>query len=94
MKLRSNIHPCDRLADVRDRIRELEAEEGGLRAWLLSHPGDRTGDEWHCEVTPFTRRSIDLPAATMRLGADLLAPFVTEKTWPVVRVVARKDVEP
>ena len=39
----SNRHPADRLADVRSEIKQLEAEEEQLRAYLLEHPQDRTG---------------------------------------------------
>jgi hypothetical protein len=37
-----NRHPADRLADVRSAIKQLEAEEARLRAFLLEHPQDRT----------------------------------------------------
>jgi len=40
-----NRHPADRLADVRSEIKRLEVEEEGLRAYLLEHPSDRTGEE-------------------------------------------------
>ena len=41
-----NRHPADRLADIRSEIRQLEAEEEQLRAYLLEHPQDRTGQEY------------------------------------------------
>jgi len=41
-----NRHPADRLAEVRSEIRQLEAEEEQLRAYLLEHPQDRTGQEY------------------------------------------------
>jgi hypothetical protein len=37
-----NRHPADCLADVRFEIKRLEAEEEGLRAYLLEHASDRT----------------------------------------------------
>ena len=36
----SKRHAADRLSDVRTRIRELEAEEDSLRAYLLQRPDD------------------------------------------------------
>jgi len=41
----ANCHPADRLADVRSEIKRLMAEEEQLRAYLLEHPQDRTGEE-------------------------------------------------
>jgi hypothetical protein len=45
-----NAHPVDRLAGIRDRIRELEAEEASLRTYLLQHAKDRVGDQYIAQI--------------------------------------------
>ena len=47
-----NRHPVDRLHDVRVELKRLEAEEEKLRAYLLEHPSDRTGEEHIAVVAP------------------------------------------
>jgi hypothetical protein len=57
-----NRHPADRLADVRSEIKRLEAEEEKLRAYLLEHPQDRTGQEHVAIVGSQSRKCVDLSA--------------------------------
>jgi hypothetical protein len=54
----SNRHPVDRLADVRSEIKRLEEEEVKLRAYLLEHPTDRTGEEHIAVVGSQSRKRV------------------------------------
>jgi hypothetical protein len=54
------------LADVRQEIRRLEEEEVKLRAYLLEHPEDRTGEEHIAVIGSQSRRRVDLKALGRR----------------------------
>jgi nitrogenase molybdenum-iron protein alpha/beta subunit len=81
-----NRHPADRLADVRSEIRQLEAEEEQLRAHLLEHPQDRTGQEYTAIVGSQSRRRMDLKALADEIGASVLARFTSFRSMVVVRL--------
>jgi hypothetical protein len=66
-----NRHPADRLADVRSEIKRLEVEEEGLRAYLLEHPSDRTGEERVGVVGSQSRKRVDLKALADEIGASV-----------------------
>jgi hypothetical protein len=71
-----NRHPADRLADVRSEIKQLEAEEERLRAYLLEHLQDRTGQEYAAIVGSQSRRRVDLKALADEIGASVLAAML------------------
>ena len=85
-----NRHPADRLADVRSEIKSLEAEEVTLRAYLLEHPEDRTGEEHFAIVGSQSRRRVDLKALADEVGASILARFTTFGTAMTVRLQRRR----
>jgi hypothetical protein len=89
----SNQHPADALAEVRHQIKALEAREGELRQHLIDNPDDRIGDTWGMRVESFTHRRLDLDAALMRLGLDLLEPYLVEKEFAVVRLARVREEE-
>ncbi len=82
----TNRHPADRLADVRAEIKRLEAEEGSLRAYLLSHPDDCTGDENVAVVFPSSRKKIDTKALAKELGEAVLRPFTQTISYEIVKL--------
>jgi hypothetical protein len=82
----SNCHPVDRLADVRSEIKQLEAEEEQLRAYLLEHPQDRTGQEYTAIVGSQSRKRVDLKALADEIGASVLARFTSFRSMMVVRL--------
>jgi hypothetical protein len=83
-------HPADRLHALRRHIRLLEGRERALRDYLLAHPDEHTGTDWAVEVESFTHRRLDVPQAVMKLGADLLAPILTETEYRTVRLIPTK----
>jgi hypothetical protein len=84
-----NRHPADRLADVRSEIKQLEAEERDLRAYLLEHPEDRAGQEHVAIVGSQSRKRVDLKALADEVGASILARFTTFGTAMTVRLQQR-----
>ena len=65
-----NRHAADCLADVRFEIKRLEAEEEGLRAYLLEHP-NRTREEHVGVVGSQSRKRVDLKALADEIGASV-----------------------
>ena len=86
-----NRHPADRLADVRSEIKRLEAEEAKLRAYLLEHPQDRTGQEHVAVVGSQSRRRVDLKALADEVGASILQRFTTFRSAMIVRLQQRQS---
>lgn len=86
----ANRHPADRLADVRSEIKLLEAEEVKLRAYLLEHPTDRTGEEHVAVVGSQSRKRVDLKGLADEVGASILARFTSFGTAMVVRLQQRE----
>ena len=84
-----NRHPADRLADVRSEIKWLEAEEVKLRAYLLEHPQDRTGEEHVAVIGSQSHRRVDLKALADEIGASILARFTTFRSAMIVRLQQR-----
>jgi len=84
-----NRHPADRLADVRSEIKRLGAEEERLRAYLLEHPQDRTGEEHIAVVGSQSRKRVDLKGLADEVGASILQRFTTFGTAMIVRLRER-----
>jgi hypothetical protein len=72
-----NRHPVDRLADVRDRIKALEAEERALRAEILES-GDTNGDDNVAMIKHNTRNLLDRPMLEARFGRAEVAQCTKE----------------
>ena len=81
-----NRHPADRLADVQSEIKQLEAEEEQLRAYLLEHPLDRTMQEYTAIIGSQSRKRVDLKALADEIGASVLARFTSFRSMMVVRL--------
>ena len=81
-----NRHPADRLADVRSEIKRLGAEEVRLRAYLLEHPEDRTGEEHVAIVGSQSRKRVDLKALADEIGASILQRFTSFRSAMIVRL--------
>ena len=73
-----NRHVVDRLADVRRRIAELEAEAAALRAEIIE-TGGTVGDEHIAVVCVHSIRALDRRALIAVLGRDVLRPFMRSK---------------
>lgn len=74
------------MADIRDRIKALEAREGALRSLMFSDPSARTGNHVVVEIEEVQTTRLD----TKELKAnypDITAQF--EFRVPVKRVVLR-----
>jgi hypothetical protein len=86
-----NRHPVDRLADVRSEIKRLEAEETKLRAYLLEHPQDRTGEEHIAVIGSQSRKRVDMKALADEIGASILQRFTSFRSAMIVRLQQRQQ---
>ena len=85
-----NRHPCDELADVRTKIRELETREATLRQELLqAGPQGLSGDEWQGYVKVSSREDFDLEAAKRCLGQAVLRPYLRRREIKSLRLAPR-----
>jgi len=72
-----NRHPVDRLNDVREQIKILQAEEKNLRDDILAS-GDTNGDENVAMVKHSTRNLLDRPMLEARFGREEVAKCTKE----------------
>jgi hypothetical protein len=84
----SNRHAADRLYDTREIIRELEQQEEELRRYLLNHPHDRVGDQYHACVRPMSRRHVDVKSLAIEVGEAIMARHTSTRAVDVVRLSA------
>jgi hypothetical protein len=79
----TNRHPADRLADIREQIRQLESEEAKLRAYLLHHPDDLCGHDFEAIVASQTRKRLDLAGLARHVGDAVVERFTVRRSRPV-----------
>ena len=81
----SNRHPADRLADIREQMRQLEAEETKLRDYLLHHPDDLCGHDYEAIVANQNRNRVDLKGLAREVGAETVRRFTAsaQLQWSV-----------
>ena len=77
-KKSSNRHPVDRLSDVREQIKLLEAEEKSLRQTIID-TGDTVGLEFVAMIKSNEQKRLDRPTLEARFGKAA----VDECTKPV-----------
>lgn len=85
-----NRHPVDRLADIRDRIRGLEAEEAAIRDELLDGKHSRVGEQWVATVKEQCRETLDATLIREHFGLKGILPFIKRKTVRMVRLTKRE----
>lgn len=86
----ANRHPVDRLADLRQHMASLQAEEAQLRAMVLAGEVGREGDEFRAEVSMHTRRGIDARKARELLSSEVLRQVEQVSSFPVLRLQRKR----
>src|SRR5262245_24289122 len=86
-----NRHPVDRLFDIRESIKALEAEEKFLRDQII-RTRDVVGDENIAQIKDTTRKTLDRAALEACYGAETIAGFC--KTSSYVTLSLFKKAQP
>jgi hypothetical protein len=83
--MKANTLPApDRLAAIRARMKELQAEEQAIREQIVTGLADHTGFEYDAEirnVDMFSVRAADLKKANPKLHAKLVKHQVVAQVW-------------
>jgi hypothetical protein len=78
-----NRHPIDRLADIREKIRALEAEADAIRADILAGKFD-AGIEYQAAIREQSRVIVVDVRAALRVFGERLEPFLRRYRVPMV----------
>lgn len=84
----TNRKPADELAWLRDRIKELQANEDYIKRMIREGKMDPNGDEFRADVQTRTQNRFDRKAAEAELGD--LSRFTSEVEVTTVRLIAVK----
>jgi hypothetical protein len=88
----SNRRPADRLAEIRQQLAVLKAEEALLRAGLISGTLPLAGYDYSVEIEEKINERIDSRALRQNVPETICKPFLI--ATPTVRVaVKRKNLE-
>jgi hypothetical protein len=87
----TNRKAADQLADVRARIKVLEAEEAELREGFIAGTLDPVGDGYTVAIETKINERIDLAEMRQRIAERIWKPYVVEKSVTYVNVRRRKQ---
>ena len=82
-----NVHPADELAELREKIKTMQARADTLRDKLLEDGADLKGDEYTATITPGIRETLDRAAITEAFGEKAIEPFLKKTNFKTVKLV-------
>jgi hypothetical protein len=85
-----NIHPVDELAEIREKLRELQAREKTIRDMILTEECSQEGAAFYARVTTQSRESLDAAAVKKEFGLERLRPFLKASEISIVKLVSRQ----
>ena len=86
---KSNVHPADKLFELREQIRSLQAKADAIRNYLIENQDDLIGEEVEVKVTTPTRKVLSKAKLEAKLGD--LSEYMEEVSSVLVRTVSRKS---
>ena len=84
----SNVHPADRLLELREQIKGLQAKADAERNYLIENQDDLIGDEVEAVVATSTRKMLNREKLEAAFGD--LSEYMDEVSSVAVRVKSRK----
>jgi hypothetical protein len=85
----TNRRAADRLAEIREELRTLKAEEESLRQGFIDGTLDADGDDVTVTVETKTTERIDLKAMRASIAAEIWRPYLVEKETVYVKVTRK-----
>jgi hypothetical protein len=84
---RMNLHPADRMGEIKTAISKLETEYAELRDLIVSGNATQVGNEWFAVITETSVRRVDLATAERTLEPDVFSNLlrVTRQTRLTLR---------
>ena len=89
---RPNVHPVDRMGEIKAQLTQLETEFAELREKVLTGECASIGNEWTATITNATNRRIGLKQAEKVLSPAVFNSLV--ETTAQTRVTLRRLVKP
>lgn len=90
--VKANRSDVDKLGDIREEIRALEAEEAVLRERIVqAEQGKVVGDDYVATIKTAERRTLDSKAVLAWYGEQELAKFMRMSEFVVVTVKPRRE---
>ena len=86
-----NRHPVDRLNDIRDLIKALEAEADVLKSDIL-RTENYVGDDYLAVPKTNSRKSLDRPTLEKRFGAAAVAECCKESVYQTLNLFRKSDI--
>lgn len=82
---KTNVHPADRLAELRAEIKYLQEQADAARDELLADGADLIGYQNTANIQVQTRENIDRKALEDTYGAEFIKPFLKTTSFKVVK---------
>lgn len=89
MQQKINRHPVDRLADIRDQIRRLKAEEEIIRQELIDGKCRKIGDQWIANIFVSEHDRLDTTLIRKHFGYEKIKPFLKKQITQTIRLTER-----
>jgi len=86
-----NRHPVDMLAEIREAIKKLEADERVCKEMILAS-GDFVGDEHVAVPKQASRKTIDRGMLEARFGKDAVAECCKETSFVTLSLFDKADI--
>jgi hypothetical protein len=83
---RTNVHPADELAALREQHSALAKRIDALRDQLMADGADLSGDEYVAVLVPSVRETLDRKAITEAYGEKAIAPFIKKTAFKTVKL--------
>ena len=89
-KKTQNRHPVDRLAEVREQIKALQADEQFLKD-QIKESGDTVGDEYIAAFKEVSRSTLDRGLLEVRYGKEAIAECCKSSAYTTLNIFKKSQ---